>query len=165
MQVEIHACRTVLGHLHAGDQSAVEALEDQGVQDVRAGMELAHGSAKVGIDDRLDASRKFSLGVEQMPELARTDLEANHPGLAAVPAQDAAVGELPSSAWVERRFGERDLAGPGRCDGGLDDQRVGMFMAEEMHGSRLAPRPRRVLAKIAVGFRSAGSFRTSRTFR
>ena len=116
---------------------------------MRAGVELAHGPAEVGIDGRLDASRQRGLRVEQMPELARAHLEADHPGLAAIPAQHAAVGELSAPAGIERRFGERDLAGPGGADRGLHDQRLGMFMTVEMHAPCLPPGGRAVLAKIA----------------
>src|SRR5258708_28672871 len=84
-----------------------------------------------------------------MPELARAHLEADHLRLTAIPAQHAAVGELASSAGIERCFGEHHLAGRRGGDGGLHDQRVGMFMAVKMHGPRLATRTRLVLAKIA----------------
>ena len=57
--VEIHARRTVVVHLHAGDEGTVEGLEDQGVQDVRVGVELAHHAAEVGIDRGLDAAGDF----------------------------------------------------------------------------------------------------------
>ena len=110
--VEIHARRAVLGHLHSRYQGAVEALEDQRVQDVRVGVELAHLAPEGRIDCRLDAARDVALGVEQVPKLAGGIVKAGDLGLAALPAQDAAVGELAATARIERRARQHDPAGP-----------------------------------------------------
>src|SRR5262245_13958346 len=64
LDVEIHARRAVLVHLNPGDQGPVEALEDERIEDVRAGMELSHGAAEIGVDAGFDAAGNLSLRVE-----------------------------------------------------------------------------------------------------
>ena len=77
----------------------------------------------------------FALAVEQMPQLAGGDLEAHDLGLAALPANDAAIGELAAAAGIERRLGQRDLAGPRVGHVGLNGQGLGLLVTKEVHAA------------------------------
>ena len=85
-----------------------------------------------------------------MPEPARRDLEARDLGLAAGPANDAAIGHLPAATGIERRVGEHDLPRPRIGDSGLERQRLGMIMTIEMHSPHIGRCRSSVLVKIVV---------------
>jgi len=148
--VEIHARRAVVGHLHAGHQRTVELLEDQRIQHVRAGVELAHPAAEVGIDDGLQLARHLARRIEQMPELAGRHFEPGDLRLTASPANDAAVGELATTAGIERRVAEHDLARPRIGHFGLEGQSLRMVVAIEVHCPQVGQSTSSVLAKIEV---------------
>lgn len=153
--VEIHARGAVVSHLHAGDQRAVELLEHKSIEHVCGGVHLAHRAAEIGIDLGLHNARQRDRIGQRDPQGAVDQLEAGDLVFALVAADQAAIGELPATAGIERQLRQPDLARLCVEHGGLQDQRVGMVVTVKMHGSlltlKLGGPGLRVLAKIERG--------------
>jgi GNAT superfamily N-acetyltransferase len=119
-QVEIHARGAVGIHLHAGNERSVELLVDEGIEQVGVGMQLAHHLAEVGIDHGFDAARQLAIVGQQNPHASAIRLETGDRHILALPADQAAVGELASAARKERRLGQHDPPRCGRRDLGVE---------------------------------------------
>src|SRR5579875_190374 len=130
--VEIHARAAVLIHLYAGHQRPIEALIDEGIEDMGIGVELPHDAAESRIHDRLDGAADLALGVQKMPEPGALVFEPDHAGLALLPAERAAICRLPAAARIERRLRQGYSPRRGTDDAGLQSQGLGMVMAKKM---------------------------------
>src|SRR5258708_18420155 len=97
---------------------------------MRVGMPFTHHLAEGRIARRLHRRARLSRTGEQMPEPAPGRFEPDDRDLAAGPAQDSTVGELPAAAGIERRLRQQDAAGPGVNDISLNDKGFGMIVTE-----------------------------------
>src|SRR5262249_14340094 len=108
-----------------------------------------HLATEVGIHIYLDRVLRLGLRIEEMPELARGDIETRDLRFTAVPADGAAIGKLAAAAGIERRLREHDPARLRLGDDGFEAQRLGMFMTVEMHPPSLRCGESTVLVEIA----------------
>ena len=94
------------------------------------GVQLGHQ----GAEGRIDAQEHGAGGLDGqgqcVPEAVWVDREARDGGLATLPGERAAVGELAASAGEEGRAGEEDRARPGLQDLRLEIEQVGPLLAE-----------------------------------
>ena len=112
-QIEVDAGRAVGGHLHAGHESAAEALEHERVDDVEVGMQLLHEMAELRVDPAQHPALDLDGLGEGEPGAAAALLEARDRHNAAGPFDAAAIGQLPAAAGIERRAAQQHRAGAG----------------------------------------------------
>ena len=106
-------------------------LEDEGIEDVRVGMQLGLQRAKRRIDRRLHDAGGLDRIPEQMPDAAvSADLESRDPRLPRLPREAPAVGELTAAAWMKRAPLEHDGARPRVQHARLEREDVGMVVTE-----------------------------------
>jgi hypothetical protein len=118
----------------------VELLEDEGVEDVGARVELGHELPKLGVHGRLHRARDLDGGREDVPDLPARRFHADDLHFSPAPAQHASVGELTSSAGVERRFPEQHRTGTRIDDKRRDGQHLWMLVTEVARHSGLEVR-------------------------
>src|SRR5258705_327074 len=87
---------------------------------------------------------------DQVPVAARLRLDAGDPRLAAAPAQDPAVGELPASTRVKRRLLEEHRARARLDHPGLDHQHFGILVTEVARHGLPQGRAFRASAKCVI---------------
>ena len=83
-----------------------------------------------------------------MPEMAVGHVESRDRGLAAAPADHAAIGKLAAAARIEWRTSEPDAALARLDDIACDRQGLGVLVTEEVDSSALRYYRADVLAKI-----------------
>ena len=130
----------VVVELGAGDERALKMLEDEGVQDVRVGVQLGLQCAKGRIDGGMDDAGNLDRLGEAMPHAAILgDVEAGDFGLARRPRESPAVGKLPAAARMKRALLQNDGAGTRIEHTRLEREDVGMVVTEvARHGRRAA---------------------------
>ena len=111
-EVEVHPRGAVRVQLRARDKRSLELLEDQGVEDMRAGVELAHQLAELGVDGRLHRARDLHGGREDVPELPARYFHADdrHLAPAASAPRRGRPADPPPPGWngVSRARAPRD---------------------------------------------------------
>ena len=123
--------RAVLVHLDAGDKRAIEGMVDERVDDMQAGMKLAHELPEGGIDRGFDrAGGQFDAARQEVPDFAVLHVEADDRALATRPAQETAIGQLPSASRVERACAQEQPSRRRGQDRARKRQRVGVVEAE-----------------------------------
>ncbi|MCY1549168.1 hypothetical protein D9M68_853240 [compost metagenome] len=98
-------------------------------------MQFAHALPEDRIDLGLDVARDLDAIGQLDPDEAALLGKTGDGHLAALPADNAAVRQLPAAAGIERMLRQPHGTGPRLKDLGVQPQDVGMFLAEEAcHG-------------------------------
>ena len=129
-KVEVDPKRAIGGKLRAGEKRAAEFLIDETVEDVRERVELAHELPERRIDAEEHRPRELGCALEFVPDAFGRRRKPDDLDLAFRPGEPAAVGKLAAAAGKERRVGDKDGAWPRIEDLGLDDERLGLVLAQ-----------------------------------
>ena len=132
-EVEVHPPGAVGVDLRAGDERAGEAVVDEGVEDVRVGVQLSDPRPVLGVDAHDDRVPHLGIGVEQVPDDVVDRLDGDDRYSAAGVVEPADVADLTAAAGVQRRAVEHDAPRCGVDDHGVVLVEVGMLVTE-VHG-------------------------------